>query len=168
MLKDGIVALYRNAREGALLLTRDETLMGTAIEQAKLAALCGEVPVGALVCRGGEIISLAYNRRETDKNALAHAELLVLDAACRALGGWRLFDCELFVTLEPCPMCAGAIINARVKRVVFGARDPKAGCFGSVTDFNSLAFNHRPEIVPDIRGEECAALLKDFFAGLRK
>jgi tRNA(adenine34) deaminase len=142
--------------------------MGLAIEQAKIAASLGEVPVGAVAVKDGEVIATGHNRRETGKNALCHAELAAIDKACRKLGGWRLFACDLYVTLEPCPMCAGAIINARINRVIFGAKDPKAGCFGSVADFNSLAFNHKPEITAGVRAEECAALLRDFFAGLRE
>ncbi len=104
----------------------DEQLMRLAIEQAKKAAALGEVPVGAVVAKDGEPVAMAYNTRETGKNATHHAELLAIDAACKALGGWRLWQCELFVTLEPCPMCSGAIINSRIKRVVYGAADPKA------------------------------------------
>lgn len=139
-----------------------------AIEQAKIAASLGEVPVGAVVCRNGEVVSKAYNRRETGKNALFHAELLALDEACRILGGWRLFECDIYVTLEPCPMCAGAIINSRIRRVVFGAADPKAGCFGTLADFNLMGFNHRPEVVSGVLAGECSALLTEFFAKLRK
>lgn len=146
---------------------RDTHFLRLAIKQAEIAASLGEVPVGAVVCRGDDIISSAYNRRETDKNALAHAELLAIDEACGKLGGWRLFECELFVTLEPCPMCAGAIVNSRIKRVVFGAFDPKAGCFGSLADFSAIPFNHRPQIVSGVLGDECSALLKDFFRELR-
>jgi tRNA(adenine34) deaminase len=146
----------------------DEYFMGLAIEQAKIAAGLGEVPVGAVAVKDGEVIASGRNRRETGKNALYHAELAAIDEACRKLGGWRLFACDLYVTLEPCPMCAGAIINARINRVIFGARDPKAGCFGSVADFNALAFNHKPEITAGVRAEECAALLSEFFAKLRK
>lgn len=109
----------------------DFELMGAALEEARKAAALGEVPVGAVVAKDGEIISAAHNTRETEKNALHHAELLAIDAACKKLGGWRLWQCELFVTLEPCPMCSGAIINSRIKRVVYGAADVKAGCCGS-------------------------------------
>ena len=111
----------------------DFELMGLALEEAAKAAALGEVPVGAVVARHGEVIATAHNTRETEKNALHHAELLAIDAACKALGGWRLWECELFVTLEPCPMCAGGIINSRLRRVVYGAADTKAGCCGSVT-----------------------------------
>jgi tRNA(adenine34) deaminase len=142
--------------------------MRLALEQAAKAASLGEVPVGALICRGDVIVSAAYNRRELDKNALAHAELLAIDAACKALGGWRLHECDLYVTLEPCPMCTGAIINARIRRVVFGARDPKAGCFGSVTELTALPFNHRPEVVSGVLEQECGDALREFFAELRR
>ena len=111
----------------------DSELMGLALEEARKAAALGEVPVGAVVARNGEVVAAAHNTRETEKNALHHAELLAIDAACKKLGGWRLWECELFVTLEPCPMCAGAIINSRIRRVVYGAADTKAGCCGSVT-----------------------------------
>ena len=146
----------------------DEELMGLALEEAKKAAALGEVPVGAVVAKDGEPIALAHNTRETEKNALHHAELLAIDAACKKLGGWRLWQCELFVTLEPCPMCSGAIINSRIKRVVYGAADPKAGCCGSLTDLFALPFNHRPKVESGLLAEECAQLLKDFFAALRK
>lgn len=146
----------------------DEQLMGLAIEQAKKAAALGEVPVGAVVAKDGEPVALACNTRESGKNATHHAELLAIDAACKALGGWRLWQCELFVTLEPCPMCSGAIINSRIRRVVYGAADPKAGCCGSVTDLFALPFNHHPRVEGGVRGEECARLLKEFFAALRK
>lgn len=145
----------------------DHEAMGVALDQAALAAGLGEVPVGAAVYREGELIAAAYNRREMDKSALAHAELLAIDQACRLLGGWRLWQCDLYVTLEPCPMCTGAIINARIRRVVFGAYDPKAGCLGSVTDLTALPFNHRPQVTGGVRAEECAARLKNFFAALR-
>ena len=108
----------------------DFELMGLALEEAAKAAALGEVPVGAVVARHGEVVATAHNTRETEKNALHHAELLAIDAACKALGGWRLWQCELFVTLEPCPMCSGGIINSRIRRVVYGAVDTKAGCCG--------------------------------------
>ena len=145
----------------------DYELMGLALEEAKKAAALGEVPVGAVIAKDGEPIALAHNTRETEKNATHHAELLAIDAACKALGGWRLWQCELFVTLEPCPMCSGAIINSRIKRVVYGAADAKAGCCGSVTDLFSMPFNHHPTIEQGLLQEEAQALLQDFFAGLR-
>lgn len=145
----------------------DTELMALALAEARKAAEEGEVPVGAVVARRGEVVAMAHNRREGGKNALHHAELLAIDAACRALGGWRLWECELFVTLEPCPMCAGGIINSRIKRVVYAARDPKAGCCGSVTDLFALPFNHRPAVEQGLCEPEAAALLAEFFARLR-
>lgn len=146
----------------------DEELMRAALAQAELAARAGEVPVGAVVAKDGEIVAQAHNLRESGKNATYHAELLAIDAACKALGGWRLWQCELFVTLEPCPMCAGAAINARLPRVVFGASDPKAGSCGSVTDLFALPYNHHPETAGGVLGGECAAVLQDFFRALRE
>lgn len=141
--------------------------MKAAIEQAKAAYEIGEVPVGAVIVRGGEIIAGAYNTRETEKNALHHAEIKAIDEACRRLGGWRLPGCELYVTLEPCPMCAGAIVNSRIERVVFGAFDMKAGAFGSVLDMNSFPLNHKPEIIGGVLGDECSSLLSEFFRARR-
>lgn len=138
-----------------------------ALELAREAGDEGEVPVGAVVVYQGKIISEGRNRRERDKNALCHAELEAIDGACRALGGWRLWQCELYVTLEPCPMCAGAIINARIPRVVFGARDPKAGACGSVCDLFSEPFNHHPACTAGVLEEPCAQILRDFFRNLR-
>lgn len=149
-------------------MQRDEQFMRIALGQAEKAAGEGEVPVGAVIVRGGEVVSAAYNRRETGRSALAHAELLAIEEACRALGGWRLWECALYVTLEPCPMCAGAAINSRLRRVVFGAYDPKAGCCGSVLDLFSAPFNHHPEITGGILAEESAALLRAFFRERRK
>lgn len=146
----------------------DEQLMYIALQEAAQAAAEGEVPVGAVVAKDGMVVAKAHNRRESDKNAVAHAELLAIDAACKALGGWRLWQCELFVTLEPCPMCAGAIINSRIRRVVYGAADPKAGCCGSVTDLFALPFNHRPAMEGGFMAAESTALLQEFFARLRQ
>ena len=145
----------------------DDSYLSLALELAREAARLGEVPVGAVAVWDGEVVGTGFNRRETGKNALAHAELEAIDAACRKLGGWRLHRCDLYVTLEPCPMCAGAIVNARIRRVVFGARDPKAGCFGSVSDFAALPFNHRPEVVGGVLAEACAAELSAVFQSLR-
>ncbi len=146
----------------------DEAFMKEALRLAKMSADEGEVPVGAVIVKDGEIISTGRNRRELEKNALCHAELEAINNACRALGGWRLWQCDLYVTLEPCPMCAGAIINSRIKRVVFGARDSKAGSFGSVIDFNSVPYNHKPEITAGVLENECSQILSDFFVELRK
>ncbi|MDR2908634.1 MAG: nucleoside deaminase [Oscillospiraceae bacterium] len=145
----------------------DAGMMRLALKEAEEAAKIGEVPVGAVAVWEGEVISAARNRRETDKSALSHAELLAIGEACERLGGWRLHKLTLYVTLEPCPMCAGAIINARIARVVFGASDPKAGCFGSVADFCALPFNHRPLVEGGLLGEESALLLRAFFSALR-
>lgn len=142
--------------------------MNEAIEQAKRAAQIGEVPVGAVVVCDGKIVSAEFNTRETDKNALCHAEIKAIDAACRKLGGWRLHKCDIYVTLEPCPMCAGAIVNSRIKRVVYGAKDEKAGAFGTKLDLNACSLNHKPEIVPNILGAQCAEMLTRFFSTLRE
>ncbi len=149
-------------------LEKDEYFMGLAIEQAKLAADLGEIPVGAVVVKDGKVIGFGYNRREIDSSATAHAEVLAIEAACKALGTWRLTDCELYVTLEPCPMCAGAIINSRIRRVIYGVKDEKAGCCGSVADFFVMPFNHNPLSRSGIRSEECRKLLTDFFTSLRQ
>ena len=142
--------------------------MNEAIEQAKRAAQIGEVPVGAVVVYDGKIVSAEFNTRETDKNALCHAEIKAIDAACRKLGGWRLHKCDIYVTLEPCPMCAGAIVNSRIKRVVYGAKDEKAGAFGTKLDLNACSLNHKPEIVPNVLGAQCAEMLTRFFSTLRE
>ena len=146
----------------------DVRIMRRALELADKAAELGEVPIGAVVTLDGEIVSEAYNRREVDKNALAHAECLAIDAACKKLGGWRLHKCELYVTLEPCPMCAGAIINSRIKRVVVGAKDAKAGAFGSLVNLNFYPFNHHPEVVFGVLEKESAERLQAFFLRLRE
>lgn len=144
-------------------MKNDDYFMQHALSQAKKAASIGEVPIGCVIVHGGNVIARGHNMRETKKDPLGHAELLAIKKAAHRLNGWRLTDCTLYVTLEPCPMCAGAIINARIPRVVFGAYDPKAGCFGSVHDFTKSAFNHTPEIVPGVLAEESAAVLKEFF-----
>ena len=128
--------------------------MQKALELAKISAAEGEVPVGAIIVRGDEIVGTGRNRREYGKNALYHAEIEAIDNACKTLGGWRLWECDMYVTLEPCPMCAGAIINSRIKTVYYGASDLKAGSFGSVVDFNSLPYNHKPEIVSGVMQDE--------------
>jgi len=147
---------------------RDVFFMQQAILFAQEAAAEGEVPVGAVVVRDGQIVGRGRNRRETSKSALAHAELEAIQNACETLGGWRLWECELYVTLEPCPMCAGAIVNARVRRVVFGASDAKAGAAGSVLNLFDYPLNHKPQIQGGVLAEDCAALLTDFFEELRK
>ena len=145
----------------------DNELMLAALEQAKLSFKEGEVPVGAVISRNGEIVSLGRNRRENGKNALAHAEIEAIDLACKKLGGWRLWECDMFVTLEPCPMCAGAIINSRIRRLVYGASDAKAGSCGSVINLFALPDNHKPEVIPGLMEDECSSLLSEFFAQLR-
>ncbi len=141
----------------------DLYFMDEALALAREAAADGEVPVGCVITRGGEIVGRGRNRREADKTALAHAEIEAIADACRNLGGWRLWECTLYVTLEPCPMCAGAIINARIPRVVFGARDAKCGACGSVCDLFTMDFNHHPSVESGVREEEAAALLSEFF-----
>jgi len=148
-------------------MNRDETFLGEALKLAHEAAAEGEVPVGAVIVLNDTIIAAGRNRREKGKNALCHAELEAIDHACKALGGWRLWQCELYVTLEPCPMCAGAIINARIPRVVFGAKDKKAGSCGSVVNLFELPYNHKPELVGGVLEEECSQILTDFFKNLR-
>lgn len=142
--------------------------MEEALRLAALSAAEGEVPVGCVIVRGNEIVGRGRNRREGSRNALAHAELEAISEACRTLGGWRLFDCDLYVTLEPCPMCAGAIINARIQKVIYGAGDPKAGACGSVTDLFAMSFNHHPLLTKGEMEEECSGILRDFFRSLRK
>ena len=146
----------------------DEAFMALAIEQAKLAGQKGEVPIGAVVVFDGKVIAQGHNERETKKNALKHAEITAIENACKARGGWRLFGCTLYVTLEPCPMCCGALINARIDRVVYGAPDPKAGALGSVIDLNACPLNHHFSAKGGVMGEECANLLTSFFRNLRK
>lgn len=148
-------------------LHRDEMFMRLAIEQAQLAAALGEIPVGAIVVKDDQVIGRGYNRREIDSSATAHAEVLAIEDACKHLGTWRLTDCELYVTLEPCPMCAGAIINSRIRRVIYGAKDERAGCCGSVADFFVMPFNHNPLSRSGILADECKTLLMDFFSALR-
>lgn len=145
----------------------DILMMREAIAEAKLAEALGEVPIGAVIAQRGVIIARGHNLRETDRHALAHAEIAAINEACRRLGGWRLPECTLYVTLEPCPMCAGAIINSRIDRVVFGAYDKKAGSFGSLIDLSKVAYNHSPQLCGGVLEEECAELLKSFFKALR-
>lgn len=145
----------------------DEAFMDAALQLAQEAADDGEVPVGCVVVRNGEIVGRGRNRREKSRNALGHAEMEAIAEACAHLGGWRLWDCTLYVTLEPCPMCTGAIINARIARVVFGARDEKYGACGSVCDLTQMAFNHHPELVGGVREQEATERMQNFFRELR-
>ena len=146
----------------------DYDWMQIALDEAKIAASVGEVPVGAVLVRGDEEIARAHNLRETEGMATAHAELIAIEAGCRAVGGWRLADCTLYVTLEPCPMCAGAIVNARLPRLVYAARDPRAGAYGSLLNFNAYPLNHRVEICTGVCADEALLLLQSFFASKRK
>ena len=141
--------------------------MDAALALAREAAAEGEVPVGCVIVRGDEIVGRGRNRREQDKTALAHAEIEAIRQACETLGGWRLWECTLYVTLEPCPMCAGAIINARIPKVVYGASDSKFGAVRSVCGLFDMAFNHHPQVESGIMEEEAAALMTEFFQNLR-
>ena len=145
----------------------DILYMQEALKLAKMAFDEGEVPVGAVVVCDGEIVGRGRNRRETDKNALAHAEIEAINEACKTLSGWRLWKCDLYVTLEPCPMCTGAIINSRIKRLVFGAFDHKAGSCGSVVNLFDLPYNHTPEVISGVCEQECSEILTNFFRNLR-
>ena len=148
-------------------MEEDLRFMDEALALAREAAADGEVPVGCVIVRNGEIVGRGRNRRETGKTALGHAEIEAISDACRNIGGWRLWECTLYVTLEPCPMCAGAIVNARIPRVVYGASDAKCGACGSVCDLFSMEFNPHPTVAKGVREEEAAALLSDFFQQLR-
>ena len=145
----------------------DLYFMDLALELAREAALDGEVPVGCVIVCKGNVVGRGRNRREKGKSALAHAEIEAIEEACRTLGGWRLWECTLYVTLEPCPMCTGAIINSRIPTLVFGARDAVTGSCGSVIDLFSERYGHSPAVFPGVRKEESAQLLKDFFEQLR-
>ncbi len=150
-------------------MTQDEKYMRQALRQAKKAEELGEVPIGCVIEYQGKIIARGYNRRMTDHSALAHAEIIAIKKACKKIGDWRLEDCTLYVTLEPCPMCAGAIIQARIPRVVIGCMNPKAGCAGSVLDMlHQEGFNHQAESANGVLGEECSLLMKSFFKNLRE
>lgn len=148
----------------------DEAYMQIALELARQAYEINEVPVGAIVVKKstGKIIGKGYNRREIDKNPLAHAEIAAIKQAAETLGGWRLLDCDIYVTLEPCPMCCGAIINSRIERVIFGAFDSKSGSVESIINMFDLPFNHKPKIVSGIMQKECSEILSNFFTELRK
>lgn len=146
----------------------DEEYMAEAIKLAQQAGQLGEVPVGAVAVWEGKIVGKGMNLRETDKNALRHAEISAIDEACKNLGGWRLWKCDLYVTLEPCPMCAGAIVGARVKRLIYGAKDPKNGAVESIAGILNLPECYHPEIKSGVLEDECSALLTDFFKKLRE
>lgn len=146
----------------------DEIFMKEAINLARKAESIDEVPVGAVAVRDGKIIAEAFNTRESSKCATHHAEILAIERACAALGGWRLPGVTLYVTMEPCAMCAGAIINSRIERVVYGAKDFRFGAFGSALDLNEAGLNHKPEVVGGVMGDECADMLSTYFKNKRK
>jgi len=149
-------------------MEQDIRFMKAALEEAKKAMVQGEVPVGAVLVRNGKIIARGHNKREKKQAALAHAELIAIEKGCRKLKSWRLDECELYVTLEPCPMCAGAIINARVKRVIYGADDPKAGSVRSMVNLFDFPYNHKPQVTAGVLEEPCGQILTEFFQKLRK
>lgn len=145
-------------------MDQDIYYMKAAIEQAKIAQSYDEVPIGCVIVRNGKIISTGYNLKEKTQLSTAHAEMIAIEHACKVLGTWRLDDCDLYVTLEPCPMCTGAIIQSRIHRVIFGANDPKGGCIGSCVNlFEIKGFNHYPTYTSHVLQEECSQLLKKFF-----
>lgn len=146
----------------------DIYFMKRALSKARTAAKYGEVPIGAVIVKDAEIISSGRNMREKKNNALHHAEIIAIDRACKKTGAWRLTDCTLYVTMEPCPMCAGAIVNSRIKRVVFGCYDKKAGALGTVFNLHDYPLNHKYEVEGGVLEKECALILSDFFAELRK
>lgn len=149
-------------------LNPDEKYMKDAIRQAKKAYDLEETPIGCVLVHEGKVIARGYNKRNKKKNTLAHAEMIVIDKASRVLGDWRLEECTMYVTLEPCPMCAGAIVQARIPKVVIGSTNPKAGCAGSVINLLDMAgFNHQVEVVQGVLEEECSQLMRDFFKELR-
>lgn len=148
-------------------MTEREHYMTQALELAREAMAEGEVPVGCVIVKDGVVVGRGRNRRETCRTALGHAEIEAIAMACKTLGGWRLKDCALYVTLEPCPMCAGAIVNARIPVVCYGARDDKAGCCGSVLNLFEERFNHKPRVYGGVLEEECGKILQNFFENLR-
>lgn len=151
-----------------MLSNQDEFWMREAIAEAKKAERLGEVPIGAVVVKEGVIIGRGHNLRETQHNPISHAEIIAIQQASQVLDAWRLLDCTLYVTLEPCPMCAGAIVQSRIKRVVFGTHDPKAGCAGTLMNLlQEPRFNHETELTGNVLQEECADLLTQFFRALR-
>ncbi|MEJ8548361.1 tRNA adenosine(34) deaminase TadA [Brevibacillus borstelensis] len=146
-----------------------EKYMRAAMQEAEKAAALGEVPIGAVIVRNGEIVGRGFNLRETQKDPTLHAEMIAIREASARLGGWRLIGCTLYVTLEPCPMCAGAIVQSRMEQVVYGAKDPKAGCAGTLMNLlDEQRFNHQVPVIEGVLAEECGQMLKDFFRGLRK
>lgn len=152
-----------------LIMTEDERYMKEAMKQARKAYALSEVPIGCVIVHDGKIIGRGYNRRNTDKNTLAHAELTAINKASKIIGDWRLEECTLYVTLEPCQMCAGAIVQARIPKVVMASMNPKAGCAGSILNILEMPqFNHQVEVVRGVLDEECSRMLKEFFVELRE
>lgn len=150
-------------------MTTDEKYMREAIKQARKAAKIDEIPIGCVIVYDDKIIARGYNRRNTDKSTLAHAEIIAIRKAAKVIGDWRLEDCTMYITLEPCPMCAGAIVQARIPRVVVGAMNPKAGCAGSVINLLQMdGFNHKAELTSGVLVDECRTMLQDFFKEMRK
>ena len=149
-------------------MTRDEYFMKKALHQAKRAAAIGEIPIGCIIVRDGKVIARGFNQRRSRKTTLAHAEMIAIDRASRKLGDWRLEGCTMYVTLEPCQMCSGALVQSRIDRVVIGTMNPKAGCAGSILNILRMPeFNHQVEITGGVLQEECSAVLQDFFRDLR-
>ncbi len=149
-------------------MTEQEFFMTKALELARQAFNEDEVPIGAVVVRNGEIVGIGYNKRDTEKNALLHAETIAIYNACKKLGGWRLWECDLYVTVEPCPMCSGAVINSRIRNLYFGAKNPKAGACGSVINLFDYSFNHKPNITSGLLEEECSKIMSEFFLKVRE
>lgn len=149
-------------------MEKEQKYMKVALELAKKSAEEGEVPVGAVVVLDDKIVGRGRNRREKKKNAICHAEIEAIEKACKKLGGWRLHKCDLYVTLEPCPMCTGAIINSRIKTLYYGAKDEKAGSCGTLVNLFEFDYNHKPHVVSGVMSEECSQILKEFFKELRK
>lgn len=149
------------------VLNRDEEFMTMALSEAMMGAAMGEIPVGAVIVKDGEVIAATHNLRENGGGATAHAELLAINEACKALGSWRLSGCELYVTLEPCPMCAGAIINSRIDRVVFGAKDPRMGAMGSLINLNDYPLGYKVKVTEGVLAEESLRLMSEFFKEMR-
>lgn len=149
-------------------MVKNTFFMQKALELAKKAFDEDEVPIGAVVVRNGEIVGTGYNKRDSQKNAILHAETVAIYNACEKLGGWRLWGCDLYVTLEPCPMCTGAIINSRIRNVYYGAKNPKAGACGSVINLFDYPFNHKPNVTSGLLEEECSKIMTDFFLKVRE
>lgn len=156
-----------NVRAAGEMIPEDAEFMALALAEANMAAEIGEVPVGAVVVKDGTVIASAHNQREVLHDATAHAEVLAIREACRVLGGWRLSGCTLYITLEPCAMCAGAAVNSRIGRIVFGAYDHRFGSAGSIANIPSLPLNHRPAVTGGVMREECEEILRDFFGKKR-